>query len=323
MDFDIIIIGGGPTGLNCAIAAHKAGLSYLILEKGVLVNSIYNFPVNMTFFSTSPVLEIGGIPFISHGDKPTRREALEYYRRIVETYDININLLEEVNSIAKIDDGFTVNSDKGQYLCKKLIVSTGYFDTPRLINVPGENLPKVKHYYDDPHVYIGMNVLVVGAANSACDVALECHYKGAKVTMAVRGPALYEKVKYWIRPNIDNRIKEGSIKAHFNTTIKEIKDHSVILNTPEGEKEIKNDFVLAMTGYLPDYGFLKKLGLDVNTEENCVPTHNDDSLESNIPGVYVAGVICAGLRTSKLFIENTRDHGEKIIGDIVSSGLVK
>ncbi|MCL4106777.1 UNVERIFIED_CONTAM: hypothetical protein GTU68_048221 [Idotea baltica] len=317
MDYDVIIIGGGPTGLNCAIAAHKANLSYLIIERGVLVNSIYNFPTNMTFFSTSPVLEIGGIPFISHGDKPTRREALEYYRRIVESYDMNIHLLEEVDNISEKDEGFVVTTDKGQYKSANIIVSTGYYDTPRLLNVPGEELTKVKHYYDDPHVYIGMDVLVIGAANSACDVALECHYKGAKVTMAVRGDDLYDRVKYWIRPNIENRIKEGSIKAYFKTTVKEIKEQSVVLNTAEGEKEIKNDFVLAMTGYLPDYSFLNKLGLDVNTEENCVPTHNDDTLESNIPGVYVAGVICAGLRTSKLFIENTRDHGDKIISDIV------
>lgn len=316
MIYDIVIIGGGPTGLNCAIAAHKAALSYLVLEKGVLVNSIYNFPVNMTFFSTSPVLEIGGVPFISHGDKPTRREALEYYRRIVETFDLNINLLEEVESLNRTSSGFEIVSNKGKYNCAKVIVSTGYYDTPRLLNVPGEDLPKVTHYYDDPHVYIGMDVLVVGAANSACDVALECHYKGANVTMAVRESTLYEKVKYWIKPNIENRIKEGSIKAYFDTTVKEIKQKTVILNTPEGEKEIENDFVLAMTGYLPDYRFLKHLGLDVNTEENCVPAHNEESLESNIPGIYVAGVICAGLRTSKLFIENTRDHGEKIIGDI-------
>ncbi|GLR16248.1 YpdA family putative bacillithiol disulfide reductase [Portibacter lacus] len=317
MDYDVIIIGGGPTGLNCAIAAHKENLSYLIIEKGVLVNSIYHFPINMTFFSTSPVLEIGGIPFISHGDKPTRREALEYYRRIVETFDMNIHLLEEVKNIAEKEAGFDVVTNKGQYSSANIIVSTGYYDTPRLLDIPGEQLPKVKHYYDDPHVYIGMDVLVIGAANSACDVALECHYKGANVTMAVRGDDLYAKVKYWIRPNIENRIKEGSIKAYFNTTVKEIKDGSVILVTPEGEIEIKNDFVLAMTGYLPDYNFLRKLGLEVNTEENCVPAHNDESLESNIPGVYVAGVICAGLRTNKLFIENTRDHGEKIISDIV------
>lgn len=316
MDYDIVIIGGGPTGLNCAIAAHKAGLSYIIIEKGVLVNSIYHFPVNMTFFSTSPVLEIGGIPFISHGDKPTRREALEYYRRIVESYQMKIHLLEEVQTIKKEEGGFTVLSNKGRYSCRKVVVATGYFDTPRLMNVPGENLPKVKHYYDDPHVYIGMDVLVVGAANSACDVALECYHKGANVTMAVRSAELYDRVKYWIRPNIDNRIKEGSIEAYFNSTVEEIKEDSVVINTPEGRKLIKNDFVLAMTGYLPDYAFLRKLGLDVDTEENCVPSHNDESLESNIPGVYVAGVICAGLRTSKLFIENTRDHGEKIISDI-------
>ncbi len=321
--YDIAIIGGGPTGLNCAIAAHNAGLSYIIIERGVLVNSIYNFPVNMTFFSTSPVLEIGKIPFISHGDKPTRREALEYYRRIVESFNMNIHLLEEVKNIKKNKDDFDVKTTKNIYKAKYVIVSTGYFDTPRLMNVPGENLLKVKHYYDDAHVYIGMDVLVVGAANSACDVALECYYKGANVTMAIKSAELYKGVKYWIRPNIENRIKEGSIKAYFNTEVKEIKPESVVLRTPEGELEIDNNFVLAMTGYLPDYKFLKLLGLDVDTKENCVPTHNEETLESNIENVYVAGVICAGMSTSKLFIENTRDHGGKIINDIINKESVK
>ena len=317
-NFDIVIIGAGPTGLNCAIAAKKAGLSCILIEKGVLVNSIYNFPVNMTFFSTSPVLEIGNVPFISHGDKPTRREALEYYRRLVETYELNIRLYEKVETLTRQDEKYIISSEKGKYRAKYVIVATGYYDTPRLMEVPGENLSKVKHYYDDPHVYIGMNVLVVGAANSACDVALETYYKGAKVTMAIRESEIYPKVKYWIKPNIENRIKEGSIKAYFDTTVKEILEKSVILNTPHGEVELENDFVLAMTGYLPDNEFLKKLGLDINEEENCVPAHEENSLESNLKNVYVAGVICAGLKTSKLFIENTRDHGGKIIADIVT-----
>ncbi len=314
---DLLIIGAGPTGLNVAISAERAGLSYVIVEKGVLVNSIFNFPVNMTFFSTSPVLEIGNIPFISHGDKPTRREALEYYRRIVESYDMDVRLLEEVHEVERKDEKYEVRTSKNKYSATYVTVSTGYYDTPRLLNVPGEDLPKVKHYYDDPHVYIGMKVLVVGAANSACDVALECHYKGSKVTMAIRSSELYPRVKYWIKPNIENRIKEGSIKAHFNTNVLEIKQDSVVLKNHEGSFEIENDFVLAMTGYLPDYGFLKSLGLDVETEDNCVPLHNEETLESNLENLYVAGVICAGLKTSKLFIENTRDHGDKIVNDIL------
>lgn len=315
--YDLIIIGAGPTGLNVAISAHKAGLKYLIIEKGVLVNSIFNFPVNMTFFSTAPVLEIGNIPFISHGDKPTRREALEYYRRIVESFDMPINLLEKVEKVEKEHENYKIRTDKSKYASKYLVVSTGYYDTPRLMNVLGEDLPKVKHYYDDPHIYIGMNLLVVGAANSACDVALECYYKGANVTMVIRNSELYPKVKYWIKPNIENRIKEGSIKAYFNTTVTEIKEKSVHLQTPEGEISIENDFVLAMTGYLPDYDFLSQIGLDITTEEHCVPVFNEATLESNRSNLYVAGVICAGNKTSKLFIENTRDHGEKIISDIV------
>lgn len=321
--FDLIIIGGGPSGLNAAISANNAGLSYIIIEKGVLVNSIFNFPINMTFFSTSPVLEIGQIPFISHGDKPTRREALEYYRRIAEFYDMKLHLYEKVEQVDKIDYGFNVVTDKSSYQSKYLVVSTGYFDTPRLMNVPGENMDKVKHYYDDPHIYIGMNILVVGAANSACDVALECYQKGANVTMSIRSSELYSKVKYWIKPNIENRIKEGSIKAYFNTEVKEIKEKEVLLETPEGDVSIPNDFVLAMTGYLPNYEFLQRIGLEVSESEDCVPSFNFDSLESNIPDLYVAGVICAGNRTSKLFIENTRDHGDKIINDILQKEGVK
>lgn len=321
-EFDIIIIGAGPSGINAAIAAEKAKLSYIIIEKGVLVNSIYNFPVNMTFFSTSPVLEIGNIPFISHGDKPTRREALEYYRRIVETYNMNVHLREKVLSLEKGDNLYNIITDKGNYKSKYVIVSSGYYDTPRLLNVPGEELAKVKHYYDDPHVYIGMNVLVVGAANSACDVALECYQKGAKVTMAIRGSELYPKVKYWIRPNIENRIKEGSIKAFFNTTVSEIYEDKVILNQEGKQIELDNDFVLAMTGYTPNYGFLRSLGLEINSEDDCIPQYNDDTLESNLENVYLAGVICAGMNTSKLFIENTRDHGDKIINDILAKEKV-
>lgn len=324
MHYDLIIIGGGPTGINVAISARKAGLNYLILEKGMLVNSLYNFPANMTFFSTSKKLEIGDIPFISHTDKPTRREALEYYRRLVESYDLNIRLYEPVEIMTPLEDGggYHIKTNKGSYETAKVVVATGFYDTPRMLEVPGEDLPKVKHYYDDAHVYMGQKVLVVGAANSACDVALECWQKGAEVTMAIREDHIYEKVKYWIKPNIENRIKEGSIKAYFRTNVREIHPHSVTLSTPEGEIILDNDWVLAMTGYQPNYALLERLGLEIDrSDEACQPTFNDDTLETSLPGVYIAGVVCAGLRTGKLFIENTRDHGDIIIEQIVGKGI--
>jgi len=317
-EYDLIIIGGGPTGLVCGIAAAKKQLNYLIIEKGTLVNSIYNFPENMTFFSTSQVLEIGETPFIAHNDKPTRKEALEYYRRIQEKWDLQLKLYEQVNELIPSGENYTIQTSKGIYQTKSVIIATGYYDCPRLMNVPGEDLPKVKHYYDDPHPYVHQKVLVVGAANSACDVALETYYKGADVTMAIREPHIYEKVKYWIRPNIENRIKEGSIKAYFSTTIKEIKPTEVILNTPDGELVLPNDYVLAMTGYKPNYPFLKKLGIQFNDDEYQTPIFNKDTFESNLPNVYLAGVINAGLHTSKLFIENTRHHGEKIIKNVTA-----
>lgn len=317
-ELDLIIIGGGPTGLACAIEAEKHQLNYCILEKGVLVNSIYHFPTNMTFFSTSLKLEIGNTPFISHLDKPTRKEALEYYRRIVESWKLKINLYEEVKEMKPMKGGkYEIISTKSTYLAKAVIVATGYFDTPRMLEVPGEHLPKVKHYYDDPHPYIGRKVLVVGAANSACDVALETWQKGAEVSMSVREAQLYQNVKYWILPNVENRIKEGSIKAFFNTSIKEIRETEVVLNTPEGEKIIENDFVLAMTGYKPDYVFFEKLGIELSEETNKIPFFDPETFESNLPNVYLAGVIQTGLKTSKLFIENTRHHGEVIIGAIL------
>ena len=313
---DIIIIGGGPTGINCAIEAQKAAFDYVILEKGVLVNSIFNFPANMTFFSTSLKLEIGDTPFISHTDKPTRREALEYYRRLLENFDLNIKFDTEVKSMSKSDGHYIVDTGEKTYESKYVIIATGFYDHPNMMNVPGEDLPKVKHYYDEVHHYIRKNVLVVGAANSACDVALECWQKGAEVTMAVRSPELNQRVKYWILPNIENRIKEGSIKAYFNTSIKEIKAKSVILNTPEGEIEIENDFVLAMTGYSPNYELLTNLGIEIGSDIHHTPNVDDNSLETNQPGVFMAGVVGGGLKTNRYFIENTRDHAGRIVREI-------
>lgn len=311
---ELIIIGAGPIGLACAIEAKKAGIDHLIIEKGVLVNSIYNFPEQMTFFSTSNLLEIGDVPFVSHTDKPTRKEALEYYRRVYESWDLNIKLYTEVLEMMPEDGGgYLVKTNRGNFKSKAVIVSTGFYDTARKLNVPGEGLPKVKHFYDSPHPYVGQKILVVGAANSACDVALETYYKGAEVTMAIREDAIYPKVKYWIRPNIENRIKEGAITAHFNTVVKEIKPHTVILETPEGDIEIENDFVLAMIGYTPNYALFNKLGLVIGEDKNKLPAHDPETLETPLKNVYVAGVINAGMQTSKLFIENTRVHAEMII----------
>ena len=317
--YDVIIIGAGPAGIACGISAKQAQLNYLILEKGYLVNSIYNFPNNMTFFSTSQNLEIGDTPFISHADKPTRREALEYYRRLASSYELNIQYQQELRSADREEEHYAIKTKDGsQFKCKYLVVATGYYDNPRLLGVKGEDLPKVKHYYDDAHPYIGRDVLVIGAANSACDVALETWQKGARVTMAVRESRLYKKVKYWILPNIQNRIEEGSIKAYFNTQVKEIKEDSVILNTPEGSIEIRNDYVLAMTGYKPDYSFLEKLGIEFDDTDAHKPKLDPETLESTRDGLYVAGVIVAGLNTSELFIENTRHHGDAIMKSISS-----
>jgi thioredoxin reductase (NADPH) len=315
--FDLIIIGGGPTGINCGIAASQHRLSHLILEKGLLVNSIYNFPTNMTFFSTSKLLEIGNTPFISHGDKPTRREALEYYRRLVESYRLNISCYESVESLnAQEGNLYAIKTNKSTYLTRHVVVATGFYDTPHYLNVPGEDLPKVKHYFDDPHPYFGQKVLVIGARNSACDVALETYYKGAEVSMAIRGAALHEGVKYWILPNIENRIKEGSIKAWFNTRVIEILPKEVVLQGPDGCFRIENDYVLAMTGYQPNFPFLQTLGIEIEPDGDCLPVHNPETLETNLPGVYIAGVVCGGKRINKLFIENTRDHAETIMWSI-------
>lgn len=313
---DIIIIGGGPTGINIAVEAKKAGLSCLIIEKGVLVNSIYHFPSNMTFFSTSKNLEIADIPFISHTDKPTRKEALEYYRRIVDSYGLEVKYYENVE---KMEHGttFSITTSKSSYKAKNVVVATGFYDKPRMLGIPGEELPKVKHYYDEAHPYVGQNILVVGGANSACDVALETWQKGAHVTMCVRESELYEKVKYWILPNIKNRIGEGSIPAYFNSTVKEIRNSKVVLDTPDGEVILENDFVLAMTGYQPDYELMDKLGVPITEDDIKEPDYNKDTLETTVPGLYVAGVLNAGLRTSKLFIENTRHHAKVIVDNIL------
>jgi thioredoxin reductase (NADPH) len=318
--YPVIIIGGGPIGLACGIEAKKAGIDYLILEKGCLVNSLYNYPANMTFFSTSERLEIGGVPFVSNNAKPTRPEALEYYRRVAASFNLNIHLFEKVNEVLSSEKsnntGYTVKTTKENYTAGHIIIATGFYDIPFLLNVPGEELPKVSHYYKDPHFYAFQKVIIIGANNSAVDAALETWRKGADVTMVIRGPQIGERVKYWVRPDIENRIKEGSIKAYFNSTIKEIREKEVIIQTSEGEISLENDWVIAMTGYQPNLDFLRKMNIKLSDDEVMKPWIDEETFETNVHNIYLAGVICGGMNTHRLFIENSREHAEKIIRTI-------
>ncbi len=317
---DLIIIGAGPIGLACGIEAQKRDLDHLIFDKGCLVNSLYQYPMNMTFFSTSDKLEIGGVPFISHNPKPTRAEALEYYRRVTKHWKLPLRLYEKITEVQRKGDFFEVTTDKGNYQCKKMVIATGFYDFPYLLNVPGEDLPKVLHYYKEAHPFFGMNVVVVGAANSAVDVALELYRKGAQsVTMIIREPEIGQNVKYWSKPDIINRIKEGSINAYFNSQIVEITTDQVRFKTTDEVKTIDNDFVLAMTGYQPNFELLESLGVQFHKDEYRTPKYDPDSMESTAEGVYLAGVVCGGLKTNKWFIENSRDHAPLIIKDITGS----
>ncbi len=318
---EVIIVGGGPIGLNCGIEAVKRNISYIIIEKGCLVNSLFNYPTNMTFFSTSERLEIGEVPFVSHGDKPTRREALEYYRRVKSSWDLNVNTYETVFEIADADAGFVVRTSKDNYMCRNVIIATGYYDNSVLLNVPGENLPKVKHYFDEPHPYAYQKVVVIGAGNSAVDVALEIYRRSAEVTMVVRELKIKDSIKYWVKPDIENRIKEGSIKAFFNSNVVEIREDEVDLETPIGKLTIKNDFVFAMTGYQPDFNFLKKNGIKIlGSEENMQPDFNPSTFETNRQGIFVAGVVCGGMDTGRWFIENSISHSKDIFDCIEREG---
>jgi thioredoxin reductase (NADPH) len=313
--FDVIIIGAGPIGLACGIAAKKAGFSYVIIDKGCLVNSIFNYPLNMTFFSTSDRLEIGGVPFISHGPKPNRAEALEYYRRVCSSWDLKVKLYEEVQSIKPNKSGHLVSTAKGMYQGKAVILSLGFYDLPYLLNVPGEDLPKVKHYYDEPHPYFAQKIVVIGAANSAVDVALETWRKGADVTMVIREGEIRDSVKYWVKPDIENRIEEGSIKAYFHSQIKNITSTTVEIQTPEGNLTLENDFVLAMTGYQPPFEFMKACGIKFQDDEFQTPIYNEQ-METNVNNLFLAGVICGGLKTNKWFIENSRIHADVIMAEM-------
>lgn len=316
----VIIIGAGPIGLATGIELTRRNIPFKIIERGCLVNSIYHYPTNMTFFSTSDKLEIGGIPFISHGPKPTRSEALEYYRRVAEHYKLPVHLYETVKGLAGSDGKFTLKTDKAAYHAEKVVVASGFYGQANMMGVPGEQLPKVKHYYDEPHPYAWQNVLVVGGGNSAVDAALECYRGGAKVTMAIRQSTIKPTVKYWVKPDIENRIKNQEIAAFFNTEVVEIREKEAVLNTPDGTVTIENDFVLAMTGYHPNYTLMEALGIEYSLDEECIPVYSEQSLETNRKGVYVAGVVCGGRDTSRLFIENSRVHAEQI-ADHLSEAL--
>ncbi|MDC6349957.1 YpdA family putative bacillithiol disulfide reductase [Zeaxanthinibacter sp. PT1] len=315
--YDVLIVGGGPIGIACGLEAKKNGLKYLIVEKGPIVNSLFNYPINMQFFSSSEKLEIAEIPFISKEAKPKRNEALEYYRRIVTSNQLNIHLFERIQGVEKNDDYFIITSEKTRYQAKNVIVATGFYDLPNKINVPGEDLPKVSHYYKDPHFYASQKLAVIGASNSAIDAALECWRKGAEVSLIIRGPEVGQRVKYWVRPDIINRIEEGSIQAYYNSVVKEIRQNEIVVETPEGETVLENDFVLALTGYKPNFNFLQKIGIKLSDDEKKLPVYNQETMETNVPGLYLAGVICGGMETHKWFIENSRIHADMIIASIL------
>ena len=323
-NLDVVIIGAGPIGLACAIEAQRAKMQYVVLEKGTLVNSLYNYPANMTFFSTSDRLEIGEIPFVSNNVKPTRSEALEYYRRVADSLKLNVHLFEEVDSIKrdKQRGNYFVETLKKKYQAKHIIICTGFYDIPVLLNVPGEDLPKVTHYYKEPHFYYRQKVVVVGANNSAVDAALETYRKGADVTMVVREHEIGERVKYWVRPDIVNRIKESSIKAFFNSEIVAIHPHDVDIKTPEGIVRIENDYVIAATGYKPNFSFLKKVGIELSADGKFYPKYDKETQETNLPNIYLAGVICGGMDTHVWFIENSRIHAQTIFEEIKKSQLL-
>ena len=318
---DVVVIGAGPTGLACGIDAKRAGFTVANIDKGCLVNSLFNYPSNMTFFTTPELLEIGDIPFSSPNQKPTRQEALEYYRKVAEFYKLDVRQYEPVQKIEGSDNHFVVHTTnihghKREYHARKLILATGYYDRPNYIGVPGEDLPKVLHYYREPHPFFNLNVLIVGGKNSAAIAALELWRHGAKVTLVHRGAGISPSVKYWIKPDIENRIKAGQVTAYFNSRVKEITLEHVVLDTPDGEVTLANDYVFALTGYHPDFDFLRSLGIQLSNEADKKPVVDRQTLESNVPGIYLAGVLVAGMRTSEIFIENGRFHGQLIAADL-------
>jgi len=314
---DVIVVGAGPVGLACAIEARRAHLSALVIDKGTLVQSIVGYPARMEFFSTPELIEIGGHPFPVQGYKPTREEAIEYYRGVATREGIELRLYERVIDVRGAKGDFVVATDKREHHARHVIVSTGFFDVPNRLCVPGEDLPKVTHYYREPYGYVGQHVAVIGAKNSAAKAALDCHRHGARVTLVVRGPSLSDSVKYWIRPDLENRIREGSIRAWFDSTVTEILPTTIVLQTPEGRREIENDWVLAMTGYRPDYTFLERLGIAIGSDTYRTPAFDQATFETTRPGLYLAGTVCGGLHTSRWFIENGRFHAQQIVKHVV------
>ena len=323
-EFDVAIVGAGPTGLACGIEIQKRGLKPVLFDKGCVVNSIYHYPTNLVFFTTPELLEIGDIPMTSLNEKPGRTEALKYYRRVADHYKLDVHQYEKVLGFDGSDEHFSIRTETsaGERFCyqaKKIILATGYYDIPNRLNVPGEDLDKVIHYYREAHPFYNQDVLLVGAKNSACIGALELFWTGARVTMVHRGAGISHNVKYWIKPNIENRIKNGEIKAYFHSSVKEIRPHEVVLETPEGEVTVKNDYVFAMTGYRPDFEFMADHGIHLDPASSK-PITNPSTLESEHKGVYLAGVIVAGTHTNEIFIENGRFHG-KVIADAIAESL--
>src|ERR1051326_6914787 len=320
--YDVVVVGAGPTGLACGIELKLRGVNTVMIDKGCVVNSLYNYPTHMVFFTTPELLEIGNIPMTSLNEKPGRTEALKYYRRVAEHYQLSIHQYERVVRITGDDGEYHIETSKTEYLARKIVLATGYYDLPNMLNVPGEDMDKVIHYYKEPHPYYDHDVIVVGAKTSAAIAALELYWTGARVTMVHRGKWISDRVKYWIKPNIENRIKNGEIQADLESTIAEIHPKSVILDTPEGQVTIKNDFVFALTGYHPDLEFLASLGIRLEPVSQR-PRTNPDTLESDRPGIYLAGVIVAGMHTNEIFIENGRFHGKKIAEAIAESLSLK
>jgi thioredoxin reductase (NADPH) len=314
---DLLVIGAGPTGLACAIEAQRAGFTALLVDKGCLCNSLFNYPANMTFFTTPELLEIGDMPFSSPNQKPNRSEALEYYRKVAEHYQLDLRQYENVERVEGHDGNFIVHTTDRfgraiQHRARKLVVATGYYDLPNYLDIPGEDLNKVKHYYHEPHPFYGLDVLVIGGKNSAAIAALDLWRHGAKVMLVHRGPEMHRHVKYWILPDINNRIKNGEIKAYFSSSVISIAEDEVTLSTPEGEIILQNHFVFALTGYHPDFDFIERLGVKLDEANDRCPVCDPTTLESNVPGIYLAGVVVAGERTNEIFIENGRFHGQQI-----------
>ena len=309
---DVIVIGSGPVGLACAIEAQRAGLSARVIEKGALVNSIVGYPLRMEFFSTPELIEIGGHPFPVQRYKPTREDAIEYYRLVATREALDICLYERVTDVRGSRGDFTVVTTKAEHPARHVVIVTGFFDRPNLLNVPGEELPKVTHYYSEVFPYIRQTVAVIGAKNSAAKAALDCYRHGAEVSLIVRSPELSESIKYWLKPDLANRIKEGSIKAFFSTRVSAIREKTLVLETPDGEREIANDWVLAMTGYHPDFSLLERLGIGLANDRLRTPVYDDATFQTNRSGVYIAGTVCGGYHTSRWFIENGRFHARQI-----------